>query len=159
MTMAKHLEALRLAVGDATLAGARAELMLGGLIVGLAETNDLRVLGKPGRPMGSLIEQSRNLLAERDDLDPHRDEASALLDALSTVKDKRNRLVHDAVAVHPLQDGETAPRFVRLPTAWGPPGKSEPIEVSDLQMVATELERISMAIVTWSYMHLPYTRA
>nr|BFF27591.1 hypothetical protein GCM10025732_55560 [Glycomyces mayteni] len=159
MNMARHLEELSRAVGDATLACAKAEHLLGGLILGLAESEEVHFIGKPGRPMGQLIKEARRLLGDRDDLGTRRAHADSLLDDLNALKDKRNRLIHDAVIVHPIREGETTPRFDRLSSAWGSHPSIEPFEVSELCEIAAELERASMARAMWSHDNLPYIRA
>ncbi|WP_156925969.1 hypothetical protein [Glycomyces arizonensis] len=156
MNMANHLAELRLAIGDATPESAKAELLLEGLLVGLVESHDARVLGKPG-PMGPLIQRCKGLLQKREDLDPQRAEALALLDKVDTLRNKRNRLIHDVVAVQPIQAGKReGPQFARLASPWRSSIQSDPFEVSELWELSEEFRQISMKLFLWSYENLPY---
>ncbi|MEU7159189.1 hypothetical protein AB0A98_22535 [Streptomyces chrestomyceticus] len=146
-------------LGDAAVAGARAEFALRCLMVGLLDSDYVEVIAA-GRSMGSLINDCTALVKVSTQLDDtQRNEVSALLDRTKGLSKDRNRLVHGMLAMD--QSGGPTGEPTAITVLYGDPhkpGRSKSLTVAEAQEAAKSLRTTGDELLVWVFGNLRAAR-
>lgn len=137
------------------MAGARAELALQRLLVGLLDSQYAEIMAA-GLPVSTLLANSATLIKAHADLPPaEREKAQALLKDIERHLEMRNRLVHSILAIDQSTSAGQSSQLTAIYNTYRKPGRSQNITIEQASQTAEKLRSTADELLLWTFQNLP----